>query len=138
MGDNTSSNDKQTTKLASLSNTFETTNHVCCFNHTLNLIIKSILKLFSRCQSTSTTDNDPMDNEVNDLLDLEANSDVDEEEANRDEDKNDDEEGVDELGEMDEVTRAALLEKTAGVHSTLSKVCSSFLFVVLLLIFTIP
>ncbi|KDQ49147.1 hypothetical protein JAAARDRAFT_110266, partial [Jaapia argillacea MUCL 33604] len=38
-GDNASSNDKQTEKLASLANSFELTNRVRCFNHTLNLVV---------------------------------------------------------------------------------------------------
>ncbi|KDQ52103.1 hypothetical protein JAAARDRAFT_84792, partial [Jaapia argillacea MUCL 33604] len=37
--DNTTSNDKQTTKLDWLSNSFKAANRVRCFNHTVNLVV---------------------------------------------------------------------------------------------------
>lgn len=45
-GDNATSNDTQTTELASHDNSFEEDHHIRCFNHTLNLGAKSILRPF--------------------------------------------------------------------------------------------
>ena len=42
--DNASSNDKQTCKLATLDNSFEAFNRVRCFNHTLQLAAKALLR----------------------------------------------------------------------------------------------
>ena len=41
--DNATSNDKQTTKLDALPNSFEEENRVRCFNHTMQLSAKSLL-----------------------------------------------------------------------------------------------
>jgi len=56
--DNTTSNDTQTTKLDELDNSFDQENHVWCFNHTLQLSAKSLLKPFNTALSGTTTDND--------------------------------------------------------------------------------
>jgi len=44
---NAASNDTQAIMLAKLPNTFEEINHVCCFNHTLQLSAKTLLKPFN-------------------------------------------------------------------------------------------
>ncbi|KAK6984665.1 dimer-Tnp-hAT domain-containing protein [Favolaschia claudopus] len=47
-GDNASSNDTQTTAMSAMpTNSFQQSNRVRCFAHTINLIVKSILKPFS-------------------------------------------------------------------------------------------
>jgi len=56
--DNATSNDTQTTKLDELDNSFDQENHVWCFNHTLQLSAKSLLKPFNTALSGTTTDND--------------------------------------------------------------------------------
>ena len=45
--DNALPNDKQTTWLAELPNSFEEANHVWCFNHTLQLSTRALLHLFN-------------------------------------------------------------------------------------------
>lgn len=45
--DNATSNDTQTTKLDQLDNTFDKENRVRCFNHTLQLSAKALLKPFN-------------------------------------------------------------------------------------------
>jgi hypothetical protein len=45
--DNATSNDTQTTKLDQLDNSFDEENRVRCFNHTLQLSVKSLLKPFN-------------------------------------------------------------------------------------------
>jgi hypothetical protein len=44
---NASPNDKQTSKLADLPNSFEATDHVQCFNHTMQLSAKTLLRPFN-------------------------------------------------------------------------------------------
>ncbi|KAG1750336.1 uncharacterized protein EDB91DRAFT_1196368 [Suillus paluster] len=57
--DNATANDSQTTKLASLDNSFESVNRVRCFNHTLQLAAKALLKPFnSESLSASEADDD--------------------------------------------------------------------------------
>ncbi|KAG1741576.1 uncharacterized protein EDB91DRAFT_335401 [Suillus paluster] len=57
--DNATANDSQTTKLASLDNSFESVNCVRCFNHTLQLAAKALLKPFnSESLSASEADDD--------------------------------------------------------------------------------
>ena len=45
--DNAASNDTQIAKLTKLPNMFEETNHVHCFDHTLQLLAKTLLKPFN-------------------------------------------------------------------------------------------
>ena len=45
--DNATTNDRQTTKLAALNNSFEEANCVWCFNHTLQLSTKALLVPFN-------------------------------------------------------------------------------------------
>ncbi|GBE84099.1 hypothetical protein SCP_0600770 [Sparassis crispa] len=46
-GDNATSNDKQTSELAKLPNSFEEANRARCFSHTLQLSAKSLLQPFN-------------------------------------------------------------------------------------------
>ena len=56
--DNATSNDMQTTKLDQLDNTFDKENWVRCFNHTLQLSAKALLKPYNVGLSAKATDND--------------------------------------------------------------------------------
>ena len=64
--DNATSNDTQTTKLDQLDNTFEKENRVRCFNHTLQLSAKALLKPFNTAFSRATTDDDVALQDVDD------------------------------------------------------------------------
>src|ERR1700723_4639183 len=55
---NATSNDTQTTELDQLDNTFEKENRVGCFNHTLQLSAKALLKPFNIGLSGKATDDD--------------------------------------------------------------------------------
>src|SRR5713101_4664775 len=54
--DNATSNDKQTTKLDQLDNSFHKENRVRCFNHTMQLSAKALLKPFNTALSRTTAD----------------------------------------------------------------------------------
>ncbi|KAI0284538.1 hypothetical protein BC826DRAFT_960512 [Russula brevipes] len=56
--DNATSNDKQTVTLHTLPNSFDQVNHICCFNHTMQLSAKRLLKPLT----LSTTANNTEDN----------------------------------------------------------------------------
>ena len=56
--DNASPNDTLTTKLDQLDNTFEEENRARCFNHTLQLSAKALLKPFNIGLSGNVTDDD--------------------------------------------------------------------------------
>src|SRR6266436_3485264 len=58
--DNATANDKQTTKLNALPNSFKEANHVCCFNHTLQLSAKSLLAPLNPAISQKATQDDKM------------------------------------------------------------------------------
>ena len=65
-GDNTSANDKQTTKLSSLNSSFKEEYQALCFNHTLHLSTKTLLKPFNTTLSTKAADEVNIRNEDND------------------------------------------------------------------------
>ncbi|KAJ7577822.1 hypothetical protein C8J56DRAFT_798148, partial [Mycena floridula] len=82
--DNATSNDKQTETLANLNNSFTAPNRVRCFNHTLNLSVKSLLRPFQRPVRHDGTEIIPDidDFEMPDLEELDENDVTDE--ASRD------------------------------------------------------
>lgn len=62
IGDNASNNDTQTAQLEKLANSFEAANRVHCFNHTMQISAKALLKPFSTRAATSDShDEDTLD-----------------------------------------------------------------------------
>lgn len=136
--DNASSNNMQMTKLASMDNSFNEAGCMHCFNHTLQLSVKTLLKPFNAALSSTgaaddqATDEGDDSGDNNDLPALEANDD-DEDEDNEDaeqrdisddvSDNIDDIDDVDELAALDEEDHESLLSETAIVCATVSKVC---------------
>ena len=119
-GDNATSNDKQTDMLDKLPNTFEELNRVRCFNHTIQLSAKGLLKPFYSAGSIET------DNETEHGDDcmpaLQAMDDEEEDEADPDADDDDEEEEEDPLGALDDDEREQLINNTETVRTTLNKV----------------
>jgi hypothetical protein len=125
--DNATANDKQTSKLDALDNSFEEANRVRCFNHTLQLSAKALLAPFNTAISRKTTHDDELaeaDDSDELLPDLEADqdNDNDNDEVEDDEDKEDLDDGVDELQELSENERAQVMENTKAVRNTVTKV----------------
>ena len=127
-GDNAMSNDKQTKFLHPLPNSFNQFNRICCFNHTMQLSAKMLLKPFS---GPTVTDHDDLDvntaspDDDNDLPALEDLKDDNRDESD-DNNKGGDDEGNDKEEEdvleiLDAEEREALLENTAVVRTTLDK-----------------
>jgi hypothetical protein len=121
--DNVTANDKQTTKLNALPNSFEEANCVQCFNHMMQLSAKSLLAPLNPAISQKVTQDDEMPEEDDDqpLPEDDAEDDEDDEEEDiREEDDEDD--GINELEELNEDKQVQVLEDTAEVRNTVTKV----------------
>ena len=77
------SNDKQTSVLTGFPNAFEEPNRVRCFNHTLQLSAKALLKPFYSARLLDTNDDIDSDNGI---LVLQAADDKEEENEDENED----------------------------------------------------
>ena len=132
--DNPLSNDTQVAALAGMPNSFELDNHVCCFNHTLQLSAKALLRPFNAGLGDGTEDS--TDNKVDDLLNMEDDDDDDDDDDDSNGNDNDNlpdvlkdniDDGIDELDNLDLDAHEELLADTAALRQTVSKVCN-FLF----------
>jgi hypothetical protein len=113
------------TMLAGLDNSFEEVNRVRCFNHTLQLSSKTLLKPFNAAIGGSTDDNVSIDcdeDSIPPLVDIEDDED-DEDSGNV---VNDDvEDDADEFNALTDVERVTLLADTSPVRQAVSKVSLS-------------
>jgi hypothetical protein len=122
-----------------LDNSFDKVNQVQCFNHTIQLSAKSLLKPFNTALSkTPTDDGMAVEDDNNQVL----NQDNEEDEGDEDEDKEDEDEGdneaeeefddnveddnIDKVQELSEDKQMQVLEETAAVHGTVTKVHIGF------------
>jgi len=128
--DNTTSNDTQGETLATMPNSFDLKNCVRCFNHTLQLSAKTLLRPFNVGLCKTTDDGD--DNDVDDLTDLDDDRLDEDDEDDGDDglpdvpDVDDIDDGVDELDALDADEREEIIADTAAVRETVSKVCILF------------
>jgi len=123
--DNATSNDTQTTKLDELDNSFDKENRVRCFNHTIQLSAKSLLKPFNTALGKATDDDDAAmyeDDNNPPILDDDDGDDGEEEEEEEEDVGEVEDDGVDELQELNEEDRGRMLEETAAVRGTVTKV----------------
>ena len=104
-----------------LPNSFEELNWVQCFNHTIQLLVKALLKPFSSARLTET--NNETKNDDDSMLELQAMDDEDDEEDDPDVDDEDNEEEEDLLAELDDDEREELINNTEAVRTMLNKVC---------------
>ena len=124
------SNNKQTSVLAGLPNAFEEPNWVWCFNHTLQLSAKA-LKPFYSARLLDTNDDINSDDGI---LVLQAADDKEEDNEDENEDGMDDDEDKekeDPFTILDNDEREILIQNTEAVHTTLMKVCTFLLFVLI-------
>jgi hypothetical protein len=124
--DNASANDKQTAKLAASDNSFKKDNHVRCFNHTMQLSAKALLASFNTAISQKATQDGEMPEEDDDQPTPEQDDDDEDDEDDEEDDAqcaNDEDDGIDKLGELSESKQAGVLESTAAVRETVTKVC---------------
>jgi hypothetical protein len=117
VADNATSNDTQIQALSNNPNNgFEEVNRVRCFNHTVNLAVKALLRPFQTTRRDGTKDSlDVSDFDLPDLVDAtEGNEDEDEVEEGEDEEDT-------EIA-MTEEERALAFAQTEEVKTCLSKV----------------
>lgn len=129
--DNATSNNTQMTKLHTLDNLFDKQNWVWCFNHTIQLLAKSFLKPFNTALSGVSTDDDmaaAVSEDINNQWINQGDKDEgdqgdegDEGEGEVEDDVEDD--NIDELQELIKDVQKELLEKTAAVCETVTKIC---------------
>ena len=129
--DNATTNARQTTKLTTLDNSFEEANYVQCFNHTLQLSTKALLTPFNMAISQTAAQGNKMpeddDNQLvphENVYDKFASDDNDDNDNESEEvvDEVDEDDGIDELDKMSGVEQEWVLENTAEVHETVTKV----------------
>ena len=135
--DNATSNDKQTTSLAALDNSFEVFNQVWCFNHTLQLSAKALLRpLNPGILDTSSNSEAIVSEDSDEAGDADESPPLIIDDESDDENKHggagDDTSGmddpgddIDELSQLDSVLRRKTLHETVVVREAVSKVCSS-------------
>ena len=122
--DNMTANDKQTTKLDSLNNSFNEENRVWCFNHTIQLSATTLLKPFNMALSRKAADEVEVSEEDDkEELVLEIKEE-DKDEGEDDDDQDDKDNSIDELQELTESEWEQVLENTAVVCQTVTKVTS--------------
>jgi hypothetical protein len=127
--DNASSNDTQGETLAKMPNSFVLDHRVRCFNHTLQLSAKTLLRPFNAGLGKAPEAEDGNPNDIDDIVD----SDIDDsDEGSEDGNDNDNEDHVildmddanddiDELDALDEHAREKLMADTAGVREVVTK-----------------
>ena len=120
--DNATANDKQTTKLATLDNSFEETNWVQCFNHTLQLSAKALLVPFNTAISGKATHDSKVLEEDNVDESLPEVKQDDDDGDDGDGNSNDDDGGIDEFQELSQGEQVQIIESTADVHVTVTEV----------------
>lgn len=141
-GDNATSNDKQTTFLDRLPNAFEDINRVRCFNHTMQLSAKALIKPFDVSTTVAASDSTDEPADADDMLSIEEGNDAEAEEdgegdtdsdsvSGNDQDEQDAEyDDIDAFETLDPEAQQELLEATAAVRTTLDKVRAHLYFVV--------
>jgi hypothetical protein len=113
--DNATSNDTQRKDLAAMDNSFEEENHVRCFNHTLQLSAKALMRPFNPALGKGP------DIDFNDGQDDLGVEDEDDEGDNNEDIYDVDDDDIDELDDLDPHSREELMEDAAIVRTTISK-----------------
>jgi hypothetical protein len=139
--DNATSNDTQVEALAGLPNSFVPEHRVRCFNHTLQLSAKALLRPFNAGLDNTTKGGD--NDDIDDLVALSLDDDDDDEDEDEDgegdgegdgededlpappnvDDIDDVDDGIDELDALSAEEREEILTDTVAVRETITKVC---------------
>jgi hypothetical protein len=125
--DNASSNNVQAAALYTLENSFEESNHIRCFNYTIQLSGKALIQPFNTGMSKADSGLEKGDGDIPNLEDFDCDED-----ANEDSDAGDlseDHANLEDAAEFDmlsEDEQMCLLDDTSTVHETVSKVRVKF------------
>ena len=116
-----------------MNNSFKEVQRVHCFNHTLQLSSKMLLKPFNAGLSGPTDDEPSTDHEDDELPSLVGIADKDNDDENGVDDEgcdcveDDVEDEADELDALTDDECAQLLAETAVVQATVTKVCTALI-----------
>jgi hypothetical protein len=116
--DNASNNTTQAEELDSLDNSFELVNRIGCFNHTMQLSAKALLKPFR--SNRRGDQREELEEEGNGGAELPSDDEADDGES--DDSGADDEDGPDLFEELDEDEQEELVHNTEAVAEALQKV----------------
>src|SRR5882724_2927823 len=124
--DNAAPNDTQTAILAKLNNSFEEDQRARCFNHTIQLSAKTLLRPFNTALGAARTADRASGDDDDTMPDLEVIDDDDDDEADdrcaeNDEAVEDADDQIDELEELEDAEWEELLAATVNVRETVSK-----------------
>lgn len=120
--DNASSNNVQVAALYELENSFDAANHIRCFNHTIQLSGKALIKPFNVGMGKADSGLENGDDNMPNLEDFNHNDDADDD-ADLGVLSDDGDEEEDDFGEMlSEEERLHILDDTSAVRETVSKV----------------
>ena len=126
--DNASSNDTQTEALAEHDNSFKANNRVRCFNHTLQLSAKALFKPFNpalRKENAFKDGDAECDVEVpGSMAVAKCDEDIEDEEVQEVEDMDDSDDEFDKLQEMDPDMKEEIINDTAVIRGTVTKLRS--------------
>jgi len=117
-----------TTKLDVLDNSFDKENWAQCFNHTLQLSAKSLLKPLNTTLSGKAADDDHTAMYQNDISQTILKDDKGDGDGNGDKNEDEDisvdlqDDDIDKLQELNKEDWEHILEETAAVHTTVTKV----------------
>jgi hypothetical protein len=156
--DNATSNDAQTVELSSMDNSFETTQCVRCFNHTLQLSAKAFLRPFNAALGMPSNKVDQLSGGADEdgIDDIPPLDDLDDDDLDNLDDENMDEiveklavgegavvanktdDGIDELEELGEEEQMKIIKDTAVVRTTISKVRNLSFAIIHLTTLTLP
>ena len=123
--DNATSNDKQTTALDNLNNSFDSVNRVRCFNHTLQLSVKTLIKPFNvgmgKTTEANIDDMPALEDFEDDNTDEENGVDDDGGNGAGQEDYDNVEDEVDEFAELSQDEQDQIVNDTVAVQQAVSK-----------------
>jgi len=103
-------------------NSFESINHVWCYNHTMQLSVKALLKPFNTVTCGSQDNNGGDDSDMPDLAPFDEDGGDKGDDTPKDDDDDGDDNNNDPLATLDNEEREQLMENMDVVHITLNQI----------------
>jgi len=122
--DNASSNKVQAAALCELDNSFKDTNHIWCFNHTIQLSSKVLIKLFNVGMGKADTSLKNAGDNIPSLEEFDHTDNTDDNADSGDISEDGDEEDNGDFEKLSKEEHSCLLDDMSAIHETVSKVTS--------------
>ena len=133
--DNASSNKVQAAALCELDNSFENTNHIRCFNYTIQLSSKVLIKPFNAEMGKADTSLENTGNDIPSLEEFDYTDDTDDNVDSRDFSEDGNKEDNGEFEKLSEEEHSYLLDDMSAICETVSKALYGYTTIFLLLTF---